>query len=1127
MENATFNSALKGLAELLCDIGDAVLSEPLPDLLASVGWPCAEGLSLSTAALSTAVRQLRLDLAAVDFSRDMSSQAVPLLALSRSVADVISKIAALGDDLPAPTGSGAGEGAANLARRLFDTAVAERLQLSLPLLFAFLSLVGAIETVQEGPSAERRGFCRRELHLDKLGVFLRDPGASLAETVGWGAALDWRALLGILEQLLHALGVPAGRRPVPSALGTALFLDPARATGEDATILVAPLRLLHVPLVDVADEDTGYVSAGVLVVPVPRREGTDKQIRGLALVPYASAGLDLAFDLGAGRKLEVTGDFRTGVAIRILPGEVTTLAGLDGGAPGSARALVRFTGGGGGAWDTLFSFGGLRVERGAFDVVAEAMPGEVRLQAGAQCRAVLDTSGGDSLVGRLLPASLETPFDVAVGWSSLHGVHFVGSADLSIEIPLSLSLGGLNVESLALGVVSRERGLAIRVAASASAALGPARLRLDRVGFEAGIDFDGAGREGAPAGEVLFVPPTGVELALDASGVRGAGRLDIQDGRYSGAFELTVQERVSVQAAGVILTRTAEGTPTFSFKLLGTADFGAAPIPLGAGFSLFGLGLALAIECTMNAEALRRATYDGSLRSLLFPPDLARNAAQVLSDLDAFFPPKKGAFVVGAMAKLGWGGGVPLVQADVGVFVAWDEGLRVALAGTVSADLPDSVVPILRLRAQALGILDFAARSLSIDASLAGSSILDWALDGGLALRAEWGDAPRFALSAGGFFPGYAAPPGFPALRRVSLAIGTDNPRVSLEGYFAVTESSVQLGARVDLLYRKSVFILGDVTVSGRAGFDALLQLAPLHFEVGMYAGCEVTAGDFTLFGVDVAMTLAGPNPYHVTGTATVEILGIDLSVDFDETFGATRPEVASTLRVAELVAADLKEPRNWQVLQGGAAAPVRVREGAAGADPRGRLRFSQRRVPFGVTITWAGGARVSGDGYFDVTFAGSATPVLGAFAPGQYLDLTNEQKISAVPFESFKCGLDLGEGADLRPDPVEASMDYETLLPGSTTPVASPVSAGLEEAQSALDRRRRLPAAERYEMSADFGVVEISPPRFVVTGAPGGPTPGATWAEAFVRARDLRRSSARAAAGEGRVRRARARAER
>ena len=101
----------------------------------------------------------------------------------------------------------------------------------------------------------------------------------------------------------------------------------------------------------------------------------------------------------------------------------------------------------------------------------------------------------------------------------------------------------------------------------------------------------------------------------------------------------------------------------------------------------------------------------------------------------------------------------------------------------------------MNLNFDALGVVDFDRGALAIDASLHDSTLAGYALAGDLALRLGWSDAPEFLLSLGGFHPHFTPPPGFPALRRLSLVAG-DNPQLRLAAYLAVTSNTVQVGAR-------------------------------------------------------------------------------------------------------------------------------------------------------------------------------------------------------------------------------------------------------------------------------------------------------------------------------------------
>ena len=65
-----------------------------------------------------------------------------------------------------------------------------------------------------------------------------------------------------------------------------------------------------------------------------------------------------------------------------------------------------------------------------------------------------------------------------------------------------------------------------------------------------------------------------------------------------------------------------------------------------------------------------------------------------------------------------------------------------------------------------------------------------------------------------------------PALRRLgTVVLVGDNPRLTLETYFAVTSNTVQFGARLELYAAASKF-----NVYGFLSFDVLFQFNPFYF---------------------------------------------------------------------------------------------------------------------------------------------------------------------------------------------------------------------------------------------------------------------------------------------------------
>src|SRR5262249_6322157 len=157
------------------------------------------------------------------------------------------------------------------------------------------------------------------------------------------------------------------------------------------------------------------------------------------------------------------------------------------------------------------------------------------------------------------------------------------------------------------------------------------------------------------------------------------------------------------------------------------------------------------------------------------------------------------------------------------------------------------------------------------------------------------------------------------------------------------------------------------VGVKGVIGFDVLVYLDPYtHFIADFRIVAEVTYRGHTLAGVKVAGTVEGPGLWHLTGQVTFSILWWDISKSFDESAGRAPAMAAVPTNVQALLAAELGRSENWSAqLPAGSSAMVTLapRGGdlAPLAHPLGRFVFSQRVVPFGLTLEKFGNGGVSG----------------------------------------------------------------------------------------------------------------------------------------------------------------------
>ena len=302
-----------------------------------------------------------------------------------------------------------------------------------------------------------------------------------------------------------------------------------------------------------------------------------------------------------------------------------------------------------------------------------------------------------------------------------------------------------------------------------------------------------------PISAIDFKPPNGLGLAIDAGVVAGGGYISFNPdkGQYAGVFDLSLAEIVQVKIIGVLDTILPDGSHGFSFLLIITFDF--PPIQLGFGFTLNGVGGLGGVNRTMNTDALHAGFRAHTLNSVLFPPDPIANAPQIISNIENFFPPAEGRYLFGPMLEIGWGTPT-LITLAVGVILEVPDPVRLVLLGLIDAGLPTTEAALIELHIDVLGILDFGAKTLSIDGSLYDSRVLIFSLAGDLALRLSWGDNPNFLFSLGGFNPHFStAGLDVPNMHRLTVSIGDgDNPRISANSYFAITSNTLQFGSNVE-----------------------------------------------------------------------------------------------------------------------------------------------------------------------------------------------------------------------------------------------------------------------------------------------------------------------------------------
>lgn len=910
-----------------------------------------------------------------------------VLAAVDAVADAVDAVAGSFGGLDAGTRAEVQAFAAALPRKVLDSVVMEYAAQRAPATLGALDVLGLVtrarQEVTEGdplhPAHELRA-----LHPERIPELLRDPTEYLRDVYGWGlptfdALPLFESLHRFIERDLKMPAVllrPEGQTPLLEAYVVGLRVDTS----------TTPPRLLA---------EVRFGGDQTFTRTYPLRAPWQLEV---------SATGAFAADMRA----ELTPPLHVAL---VPPGgtiDVDVSAGLVG--EGGGAAMLLFGAAGGTRLEAT------RVELAfAFEASWDSGTGRAAAVPGVAAtieegKLVLSLGDADGFLASVLPAAMEIEIDLDAAWDPENGLTASGGAGLEIEVPLSLDIGPARLERLTLRVVLTADGIAVEGRAAGGISLGPFAAAVDGVGGAVDLAFRDGNLGPLDLG-FRFLPPTGLGLAIDAGPISGGGfiRFDEPAGRYSGTFEVRLGV-VGVQAVGLLDTRMPGGQRGFALLVLMRASF--PPIQLGFGFALSSVGGLVALNRQMDVDALRNRMATGTAGRILAPEDPVRNAPVLLSDLAAVFPPTEGVVVVGPTLQLSW---AELVRFDVGVFIELPGPRKIVLLGSARAgiDNPGGGRPYLQIRLDILGVLDFAAQTLSFDAVLVDSHLLEiLELTGGAAFRMSWGAEPYVVLTVGGFHPAYSpAPLVFPAsLTRIAMVRGTpqDFLYFRFEGYFAVTTNTLQFGAAVEV-----IISLGNFNIRGFLGFDALIRFQPFHFQFSIAASVKVRYKSHNLGGLNLRGELSGPGPVVFRGKVCFEILWFDIC--FEETFklGSSVPPAVTPVAsaVAEL-AGELEEPGNLRAI-GGTDERVVVEPAKDTSlpvvSPLGQAAWTQELAPLDLLLQRFGGAPLTRAETVRATGPLVTAPEVDWFAPGSFTELGDADALNRRAFERLHGGVRIG----------------------------------------------------------------------------------------------------------------------
>lgn len=919
------------------------------------------------------------------------------LELANAVGGTITDLTALANAVKNLAGTGIpaaelNQFAAALPGRLVDYLLVRNLE-AIPGAAGALEFIGFVErTDVPAADAAHPAFVRRAIDPSQLTDFLSNPSKHLKNKYQWGAPnFTGLPLLRKLSALLARAGIPAvldETGPVPVLDVLVLEISPKLDAPRGLRLKIAhPLLIDETPFV----QDDWKLTVKLSTDLKPGVEILLQPDDGVSLKPVGNKAVqgDLAVIWEGGKK-----DSQPFVIL---------------GEPGGSRLEVRqftVTAKVGFAWNSATGQG-----EGTWKLGGDVKGG----------RLVVSLANADGFLAKILSGfGLDTMFDLGLGFSSAEGLFFAGSATLDIQLPLHVELGPVEISALTITVGIAGGGFPIGLRANLKAALGPLQGVVEQIGIGADVSLpaDRKGNAGPVDFRLKFLPPKGVGLSLDVGVVKGGGYLfiDPDRGEYAGALELALFNVVTIKAIGIITTKMPDGSRGFSLLIAMSVEFGTG-IQLGFGFTLLAVGGIVGLNRTMNLQALADGVRTGAIESVMFPDDIIANAPKIISDLRAFFPPQEGRFLIGPMAKIGWGTPT-LASISLGVIIEIPGNL--AIVGIIKVAIPAEEAALIVLQVNFIGAIEFDKKRIWFFASLFDSRIVFLTIQGDMGLLVAYGDDANFVLSVGGFHPRYSPPPlPFGSLSRISVdLVNTPVARVRIQGYFAVTSNTVQFGARVEVFFGLSI-----LNVQGHLAIDALVQFSPVYFIVEISASFSVNAFGVGVFSVRLRGSLEGPAPWHVKGHGEISLLFFDIDVDVNKTFGDSRNTTLPPVEVFPILREELKKPENWRaIVPAGQNLLVSLRhmpeaEAAMILHPVGVLRVSQRAVPLDLMLDKVGAQKPSDVRKLSVAVTGGGLvkkgDALEQFAPAQFQNFTDAEKLSKPAFAPEHSGVDLSAAGD------------------------------------------------------------------------------------------------------------------
>lgn len=600
-----------------------------------------------------------------------------------------------------------------------------------------------------------------------------------------------------------------------------------------------------------------------------------------------------------------------------------------------------------------------------------------------------------------------------------NGLKIDGGAKFHLDFDISkLEIGPVKFDKLSvdLGNLSGSFGdLGMTLGSTFALDFSCLTMSFENLGISFDINFlkpDGSLGDYDFSGSFKF--PDGIGISIETPVVKGAGLIsyDKSEGTLFSALSLEVLKKFTV---GCIVDADLGVKDGHCFSLVALISTSFSPgIPLGMGFSLNGVGGCLGLNRMYDADAVSGGVRSGVFGSVFFVDNVMNHLTEMKTAVKQFFPEKKKQFFLGVLCKICF---EPVVTCEFGLLIQAPNPMSIGIVGALKVRVGDT--DLIKINVYFFGEIDFD-KGLRFDASIVDSEIVGLKLEGDMAFRLFWGGPYKgFGLSIGGFHPAYKPEEGLkfaPNMRRLSLSLNYDIVKIKLETYLAVTSNSFQIGAHLDLQVGWKKFGL-----IGYAGFDALFVFKPLRFSFSLEVGVAVMVGSAKLFSVDLALSVEGPAKWRVKGKAYFTVLFIPVKCDFSLAWGDSPKEERRAIIAVwkDVLLPELLRDNNWITSSAEQNNDGKEKDENAmlTLQPNDTFSFNQSAVPFDYPMDLCNDALPGDFTSFRLKkvsiiadneeFSLETSCLNNDFAPSLYKELSNEERLSNLSYESVTSGFE------------------------------------------------------------------------------------------------------------------------